>query len=56
MYVLGAEVARMIRSAAARGDVADFVSTRKGYHEVSVLKASQSRGATGSWRMWGREG
>ncbi len=30
MKVFGAEVARVMRSAAARGDEADFVSARKG--------------------------
>jgi len=30
MKVLGAEVARVIRSAAARGDEADLVRARKG--------------------------
>jgi hypothetical protein len=30
MNVLGAEVARMMRSAAARGEEADFVRARKG--------------------------
>lgn len=29
--VFGAEVARVTRSAAARGEVADFESARKGY-------------------------
>lgn len=31
MYVFGAEVAREMRSAAARGEVADLVSAKKGY-------------------------
>lgn len=30
MYVFGAEVARLMRSAAARGEVADLVRARKG--------------------------
>lgn len=41
MNVLGAEVARWIRSAAARGEVADLVSARKGCKwgmEPSVLE------------------
>jgi hypothetical protein len=39
MKVLGAEVARMMRSAAARGEEADLVSAKKGWrcqHEVRV--------------------
>jgi hypothetical protein len=33
MKVLGAVVARVMRSAAARGEEADLVSARKGYYE-----------------------
>jgi hypothetical protein len=37
-YVLGADVAREMRSAAARGEVADLVRTMKGYiYYVSFL-------------------
>lgn len=35
-YVLGFDVAWVIRSAAARGAVADFVRARKGYREQAV--------------------
>src|SRR5687767_11170720 len=37
MKVLGAEVARVTRSAAARGDVADLLRARNGYCSVLVL-------------------
>lgn len=37
--VLGLEVARVTRSAAARGDVADLESARKGWVGVSALLA-----------------
>lgn len=36
MKVFGAEVARVTRSAAARGEVADFESARKGYGNAFV--------------------
>lgn len=36
MKVFGAEVARVTRSAAARGEVADFESARKGYGNACV--------------------
>jgi uncharacterized membrane protein len=36
MKVFGAEVARVTRSAAARGEVADFESARKGYGNVCI--------------------
>ena len=36
MKVLGAEVARWMRSAAARDDAADLLSARKGYCEVRM--------------------
>lgn len=36
MKVFGAEVARVTRSAAARGEVADFESARKGYSHAWV--------------------
>lgn len=38
--VLGAEVARWMRSAAARGDAADLLSARKGYRDVRMGFAS----------------
>ncbi len=37
MYVLAAEVARVTRSAAARGDVADLVRARKGWGKGARL-------------------
>lgn len=36
MKVFGAEVARVTRSAAARGEVADFERARNGWRDVSI--------------------
>lgn len=40
MKVLGADVARVMRSAAARGDEADFVRARKGARALVALICS----------------